>query len=374
MKFLHTSDLHLGSAFLGMSPERARERREDLKQILRNVVTQANDHAVDLIIVAGDLFADPEPPAPLVDFVAYTLRPDAFHRRTVVLLAAGDADGLRAESPYLTAEFPKNFVVVRSTDWTEFRAAVEGVRLMAVSADAERPERNVLASLPGRYLEDDLPTLAVAHASWDTPGFIPPGFCPFAEADLEALAGIDYLALGGAHEVRQVSSRPVTYYPGAPEPVFADQANLDCCVLLGELTGRGAVNVKPIALNVRDLRRIELDVSHCRADADVLELAKRHADRRSILSLVLRGAPAADWCPDLDRIEEELAPAFFAVDVAAELQLPPDPGAAIGTVLGDFTARCRRDLEALGSEPGEEADVAQAALRFGVAALHGKES
>ena len=63
MKFLHTADLHLGRSFPGLSPERAKERREDLKQVLRNLVVQCNDHAVDLLIIAGNLFDSPEPPA-----------------------------------------------------------------------------------------------------------------------------------------------------------------------------------------------------------------------------------------------------------------------------------------------------------------------
>lgn len=375
MRFLHASDLHLGKAFLGMPPERARERREDLKQVLRNIVLQANDHAVDLLILAGNLFDSPEPPTPLVDFVSYTLRPEAFHRPTTVLIVAGEADALRAESPYMTAELPKNFAVVKSTDWTEVKTGLGGVRILAASTDGSDRDRNVvgaLAAVAGRVATDDVPTLAVAHASWDAPGFESGRFQPFSDEDVHALAGIEYLALGRSHEVRQVANHPLAYYPGAPEPIFPDQANMDTCVLVGELAGRGSVTVKPVAVNVRDLRHIDLDATPFRRDADVVEALRKLADRRCVLRLRLHGSPAPEYSPDLDHIEAELAPLFFSVEITAALDLPAVDFTP-GTIHGEFIARLQREIATLPADRAAEAEVLRAALRFGATALLGKD-
>ncbi|MBI3267871.1 MAG: DNA repair exonuclease [Planctomycetes bacterium] len=373
MKFLHTSDLHLGRPFLGLSPERARERREDLKQVLRNVVVQANDHAVDLVIIAGDLFDSPEPPAALVEFVAYTLRPDAFHRKTNVLLVAGDQDSLRSDSPYLTFEFPKNFVVARSPEWTEFRAAAEGVRVLAASADVDGRDRNIVRELSSRVPEDDVPTLAVVHATWDTPGFHSTRCHPFGDEDMRKLPGVDYVALGQSSIARQVADRPLAWYSGAPEPIFPEMAGVQTGILLGDLRGRGAVDVQSLAVNVRTLREVELDVTSFRHDVEVVDALRKDGDRRACLFLTLTGEPTAEYCPDVDHLEEELARYYFTAQVAWGIELAePLPGTP-GTILGEFTGHLRREVALRARDGSGEAEILQRALRYGVAALAGRE-
>ena len=57
MKLLHTSDWHVGKAIRGHS------RADEHRAVLSEIVGVASDHAVDLIIVAGDLFETAAPTA-----------------------------------------------------------------------------------------------------------------------------------------------------------------------------------------------------------------------------------------------------------------------------------------------------------------------
>ena len=57
MKFLHTSDWHVGKTLKG------RNRLDEQKAVLREIVGIAEAHAVDAVLVAGDLY-DSSPPAP----------------------------------------------------------------------------------------------------------------------------------------------------------------------------------------------------------------------------------------------------------------------------------------------------------------------
>lgn len=56
MRILHAADLHLDSAFAGLAEEKAALLRQESRDILRRMVDWANDHAVDVMLLSGDLF------------------------------------------------------------------------------------------------------------------------------------------------------------------------------------------------------------------------------------------------------------------------------------------------------------------------------
>ena len=55
-KILHTADFHLDSAFTALPEEKARLRRQEARQLTDRLVDYANDHGVELLLLAGDLF------------------------------------------------------------------------------------------------------------------------------------------------------------------------------------------------------------------------------------------------------------------------------------------------------------------------------
>ena len=55
-KILHTADFHLDSAFTALPEEKARLRRQESRQLTDRLVDYANDHGVELLLLAGDLF------------------------------------------------------------------------------------------------------------------------------------------------------------------------------------------------------------------------------------------------------------------------------------------------------------------------------
>ena len=56
MKFLHTADLHLDSAFCGDGVFGAEARRERQRELLKKIFRIAEDEACDMILIAGDMF------------------------------------------------------------------------------------------------------------------------------------------------------------------------------------------------------------------------------------------------------------------------------------------------------------------------------
>ena len=56
MRFLHTADLHLDSAFCSDGQTGAEIRRQRQRDLLERIFDIARDRACDMILIAGDLF------------------------------------------------------------------------------------------------------------------------------------------------------------------------------------------------------------------------------------------------------------------------------------------------------------------------------
>ena len=57
MKIIHCADLHLDSRMTSnLSPDKAKERKNEILNTFVNMVDYASAHEVDAIIIAGDMF------------------------------------------------------------------------------------------------------------------------------------------------------------------------------------------------------------------------------------------------------------------------------------------------------------------------------
>src|SRR4051812_12864722 len=67
MKFLHTSDWHIGKTLKG------RSRLEEQKDVLKEIVDIASRETVDAVLIAGDLYETSAPSAQAQQLVVHTL-------------------------------------------------------------------------------------------------------------------------------------------------------------------------------------------------------------------------------------------------------------------------------------------------------------
>ncbi|MFE5408401.1 exonuclease SbcCD subunit D [Microbacterium sp. NPDC056569] len=229
MRILHTSDWHIGRSFHGHSTLDA------LRGVLEALVAQVDEHDVDLVIVAGDVFDSATPAAG-----AYTLLTDALRgladAGATVVVTSGNHDsaarlgfqsGLLREGVHVltdpatvgtpvTVDDEHGPVHVYGIPYLEpvlLRSAWPGVRTQAdVLAHAMALVRTDAATRGGR-------TIAVAHCF--AAGVEP---TPHLERDIQqggldivplsTFDGVDYMALGHIHGRQQLSPR--VRYAGAP--------------------------------------------------------------------------------------------------------------------------------------------------------------
>lgn len=86
MKFIHTSDWHLGKSLEGHS------RLEEQEQFCDDFVKLVNDNDIDMIIIAGDIYDTPNPPAQAEKLFYKTVSRLANNGERCVLIISGNHD------------------------------------------------------------------------------------------------------------------------------------------------------------------------------------------------------------------------------------------------------------------------------------------
>ena len=294
MRLLHTSDWHLGRSFHGAS------LLDEQAEALDRIVDLAVDNAVDLVVIAGDLYDRAIPPAEAVQLFTATLA--RLRRADIAVVAiAGNHDShvrVSVYDPLLSAlgvtirgdvgrlQEP---VLVQPKDGGQVVAvyplpylepSVHGPLLRQEQQQAELgAEAGTEAGASGRISHEgvtrwaleairrDLATrgglrsVLVAHA------FVAGGQTSDSERELsigqldrvsvDAFAGFDYVALGHLHGSQQLDG-PRLAYSGTPLPYSFSEERQRKSVRLVQLAADGSPSVELVPLGVgRPLQTLE---------------------------------------------------------------------------------------------------------------------
>lgn len=154
LSIVHLADLHLGASYSFLPEAKAAIARESQFSTLQQAVDYANSQFCNAILIAGDLFDQPQPPREIAKR-AFSILSQA---NCCVLIAPGNHDYLCADSPYLTVQRPEQVYVFTSSTLTSFpisdRALVWGAAFCDQSA-------SIALDAP---LATDRPNLCLQHS------------------------------------------------------------------------------------------------------------------------------------------------------------------------------------------------------------------
>ena len=258
MKLLHTSDWHVGKAIRGQS------RADEHRAVLTEIVGIAEREAIDLVVVAGDLF-ETGSPSPEAEEIVYRALLGLAQTGAEVMVISGNHDNgkrLRAVAPllelgnvHLVAEplRPEDGGVrvlpcrsggdvrVAALPFISQRGIVRAAALMDdaayehAQAYSERL-RLLLGALTATF-DDTMPNLLVAH------GFVLGGAAGGGERHAHLVdeyqissqafpATASYVALGHLHRPQKIAGATAIHYCGSPlqldfgEEMQAKQVNV----------------------------------------------------------------------------------------------------------------------------------------------------
>lgn len=282
MRILHTSDWHLGQHFMGKS------RQAEHQALIDWLLTQVQDHAVDAVLVAGDIFDTGSPPSYAREL--YSQLVVRLHGAGVALLLLGgnhDSVATLGESRALleclsatvigAADDPAAQVVVLP------RRGGQGVAGCVVCAIPFIRPRDVLQSQPGQSAEDKQQSLQAAIQAHYAAVFAAASLRRAAlEAELghplpliatghlttvgastsesvreiyvgalnafptSAFPAADYIALGHIHQPQKVGGFNHIRYCGSPIPLSFDEVRQQKEVLLVDLEASGLHAITPL--------------------------------------------------------------------------------------------------------------------------------
>ncbi len=280
MRLLHTSDWHLGQHFMGKS------RQAEHQALIDWLLTQVDEHKVDAVLVAGDIFDTGTPPSYAREL--YSQLVVRLHAAGVALLLLGgnhDSVATLGESRALLACLSSTVVAAADDAAAQVQVlprrdgspgcivcAIPFIRPRDVlqsqaGQSAEDKQQSLQAAIQGHYrsvfeaaslrqaelatqLGHALPMIATGHLT--TVGAsrsesVREIYVGSLEAfPTTAFPPVDYIALGHIHQPQKVGGLEHMRYSGSPIPLSFDEAKQQKEVLLVDLDASGLQMVTPL--------------------------------------------------------------------------------------------------------------------------------
>lgn len=266
LKFVHTADIHLGSAFQQLEAAKAKIRQRELLSVFRKIIDITKNEKADMLFIAGDLFDhnDATEEAKYVN-CAFSEIPD-----TAVFIAAGNHD----------------WDIYRKIRWAEnvhiFTPRLEVVSMHHIDiygasfSHVSEPQ-TLLTDAPST----DKPSVLVMHGQIGTGEYNP--MAP------DQLSKFTYCALGHIHKYQGLRrTAACTYaYAGIPEPRGFDEPG-DGGVIVGQINN-GTVTAERIVTSVRSYAEQTIDISDCTDNLDVVDFLHQFIQPQGIYRFHLEG-------------------------------------------------------------------------------------
>jgi len=374
IRFIHTADIHLDTSLssAGFPSILGSRKREAIRGTFRRILEEARSRAVDLVLIAGDLFEHEHVTPDTVEFLKQqfeNLSP------TPIFIAPGNHDPYIHNSPYLEESWPGNVTIFGDEAFRFVELPHLGARIAGFGFNRTHLDRHVFLELP--LLDSSLSNIVIAHGS--DIDRIPSGKSQHGPFVVEEIAGknVRYCALGHYHKQHQVHNPMDTtqcWYSGIPEGRGWDEEG-KCGYLLGEIADDG-VRVEPCACNQYPLQTLEIDCGGFSSREQILDAILQRKgsffDSNTILKIRLCGAPDPKLDLLLPEMEERLAGEAFHItwedqtEPAIDFEAMAKERTLRGRVVRTFNSR-------ISAASGEERTMLERARLYSVQALLGRE-
>lgn len=286
MKFLHTSDLHIGKTVCGFS------MLEEQRHVLEQMMDIVRAEQVDMVFLSGDLYDRALPPSQAVTVLDEFLT-GLVDMGVVVCAIAGNHDSgerigfasriLEHKGLYMEGIFKKQ---IRYVDWgTEVRVHlvpyarpaqvrdVFGAEVTAYEDSMQEILKHIELLENGRNIlltHQFVVNHGVAPELSDSETRVSVGGAD--QVEVSNFAAFDYVALGHIHGAQQIGDGPV-YYSGSPVKYSFSEVYHKKAVMIGEFDGAGHLTVKQAVLEpIHDMRKIRGTLAEL-VSPDVVEAA-----------------------------------------------------------------------------------------------------
>lgn len=361
LHILHGADFHLDAPFTSLTAEKARQRREEQRELIARFTGLARSREADLVLLSGDLFDSADTYAETTQALCRSLGQTG----CPVFIAPGNHDFYGVRSPYTALSWPENVHIFTSPALE--RVDLPGLDCAVYGAAFTGPAREDCPLSGFRAEPGPKYRIGVLHGEVDGAE----RYCPVSRADIAA-SGLTYLALGHVHTCSGLQREGSTWwaYPGCPEGRGFDETGDKGCLWLS-LDESGDAKSEFLPLAARRYEVLEADVTG-RDPAEALLSALPASCGRDILRVVLTGE-SGEAGLDLPALVSLAAPRCYHLELRDRTSVRRDlwDRAEEDTLTGLFLRELRSRLTR--ANTGEEQAMLEQAVRFGLAALEHRE-
>ncbi|MBO4692778.1 MAG: DNA repair exonuclease [Clostridia bacterium] len=311
VKILHCADLHIG-ATAAMLGEKGQTRRFETLITFENIIRLAKDNAVNIILIAGDLFCSNSVERSAVNRTVECIGsvPDI-----KVVFAAGNHDPLNSSSPFFNMRLPENFCILPDTDsfvyFETLGTKVYGRSFFDVYMQGEAR----FALKP----TDDSINILCQHGELKSD--LSSNYNSITGEFIDN-CGMDYIALGHIHKRSDIMRRGNTFfaYSGCAEGLGFDELG-EKGVYIGSI-GKGICELEFFRTSVRTHEMVEIDVSDCEDNPSAAEkvisvLKNKYGDlfADNLYKIILTGDIPEGSFFDTNEITSRLSSMLYFVKV-----------------------------------------------------------
>ena len=315
MKFVHIADVHLGMSFqhAGFGGKIGKERRQEIKATLMRVVTYCENHEVELLLIAGDLFED--------TYVRLSELKDINHSfsklsQTQVLISGGNHDPIiDNNSPYRAIDWHSNVHIFETSMSSIY---LENINTQVWSFSWSEKWMSPFSIDPSMSLDSHRINLLMLHGD-----VYQKNNYHYIDKDELGCMSFDYIALGHIHKADFIT--PTMAYPGSLEPQDFSEVG-DHGFIEGEISD-GLCKAQFIPFSKRSFRTIKVAISggmSFEAIVEKLHKALSEVASKDFIRLVIEGDIDPDVDLSIEEIKTRLAHNFYYVEVKNETQLDLD--------------------------------------------------
>lgn len=369
LKILHTGDIHLDSPFSRLDARRAEIRRGELRASFSAMMRFAREHAVDLILIAGDLFDNESVTR---ETVALLTREFSLFGGKIVI-SPGNHDCVTPGGVWEKTAFPENVFVFREPALTRF--SFDDLQTDVYGCAFVSPERTDSPLSGARIADPSRINLLCIHGDTSSPLS---HYGPLTKAEILGF-GAEYAALGHIHNPGEiVTTGSAAYgYCGCLEGRGPDEVGLKGAVLVEISKNAGTANLRTrrIRFSRRRYEQAEIDCTGAGTltaieAAIAAEIERRGFGEDTLLRATLTGAVAPSLVVDTRTLMARF-PDLFDLEIRDRTTLQLTAGDFEGdrTVRGAFYRAMTEKIE---NGSPEEREIAVRALRYGLAAIAGE--
>ncbi len=369
VKILHCADIHIGAAenFLGT---RAESRQAETLITFEKIINLARENAVDILLIAGDLFNSNNIEKSFTDrvFECFASVPNI-----KIVYAAGNHDPLNSESPFKKYTLPDNLFVLDTKDsFVEFRelnTRVYGKSFKEVYMQGQ----------PRFTLTPDQSFINLMCIHGELRSDLGSDYNSITSEFIEN-SGMNYIALGHVHKRTDIGKIGNTYiaYCGCPEGQGFDELG-EKGVYMGEVSkGMCSLEFVPVCKRMHICESVDitgLATSSEIAESIINYLKQKYSDSFSenLYKIILVGYLDDGINISLPEISSRLNDAVYFAKLhdKTEIKLDFEALAKEPTLKGIFVKNMLSRIEAANDN---EKQLLKSALNIGLKAFNGEVS